>query len=102
MWHDAYAHKYPAGDMNWDKEFDQTPMVEQLGKVVDSIGNPKPITALYTDDGYQVDITGAEAQTILKSIQYVPTSNRLAYLKKLQSSTGLCDLINRIRGYGNV
>ena len=101
VWHDAYAHKYPMGETDLDPEFVAKPMTEQLGKVVDSVGNPKPITALYTDDGYQVDITGAEAQTILRSIQYVPTQKRLDYLKQLQSSTGLCRVINRLRGFDN-
>jgi hypothetical protein len=99
VWHDAFAHKGPVGEMDWDPEYKETPMVEQLGKVVDSIGNPRPIEHVYTDDGYQVGITGAEAQTILRSIQYVTTQNRLKYLKHLQSSNGLCRAINNIRGY---
>ena len=99
MWHDAFAHKFPVGDMDWDPEYEQTPMYEQLGKVVDSVGNPRPIEWVTTDDGYQVRVSGREAQLIMQSVQHVPVKNRSAYLAKIQRSYGLCEAINLIRGY---
>jgi hypothetical protein len=111
MWHDAYAFQGPCGEMEFDEGFKCESIVMQLSKIIDSAGivpgvdlpakKYKPITSVTTDDGYMVSVTAQEAQTILRSIQYVPTPKRLDYLKRLQSSTGLCDAIDRIRGYDN-
>jgi hypothetical protein len=99
MWYDAFAFQGPCGDMDWDEEFVAPPMYEQLGKVVDSIGNPKPIKWVTTDDGYQIRVTGREAQLIIKSIQHVPVKKRVDYLRKIQQSPGLIEAIEIIRSY---
>ena len=101
MWHDAFAYQGPVGEMDWDDEFTAPPMYEQLGKVLDSVGNPRPIEWVTTDDGYQVRISAYEAQTILNSVNKVPSKERLNYLKKLQNSEGLCKAIELIRGFDN-
>lgn len=99
MWHDAFAHKFPVGEMDWDEEFTAPPMYEQLGKVVDSTGNPRPIDWVTTDDGYQVRVSAREAQLIMQSVQHVAVKKRVEYLRKIQNSAGLCDAIELIRGY---
>ena len=43
----------PADDPNagFDKEFKQDSMFNQLGKILDSRGNPRPLDNVITDDG---------------------------------------------------
>ena len=51
-------------DADMDKEFKQTPMITQVGKVLDSRGNPNPTTQLTSDSGKKYKITTAHAQAI--------------------------------------
>jgi len=56
----------PADDPNagLDKEFKQDTMFNQLGKVLDSRGNPNPITHVTTDDGEKHPITAQQAKAL--------------------------------------
>ena len=49
------------GDGN---SFTQKTMYDQLGKVLDSQGNPTPVTAVTTDDGKQLKVTPQQAKTL--------------------------------------
>lgn len=99
MWHNAYTYKGPCGEMDFDEEFIAVPMIEQLEKVVDSLDNPHHIEWVTCDDGYQIRVTAAEAQVILRTIQTVPVEDRLNFLKQIQSSDGLAAAIKTMRNY---
>ena len=47
-----------------DPEFKQTPMIIQVGKVIDSRGNPNPIKSVKADDGKEHPITPDQASAI--------------------------------------
>ena len=47
-----------------DPEFKQTPMIIQVGKVIDSRGNPNPIKSVKADDGKEHPITPDQLQTM--------------------------------------
>ena len=56
----------PADDdeAGMDKEFKKEPMIIQLGKVLDSRGNPNPVKHVVSDSGKKYDITPQQAQTL--------------------------------------
>jgi hypothetical protein len=47
-----------------DPEFKQTPMIIQVGKVIDSRGNPNPIKSVKADNGKEHPITPDQASAI--------------------------------------
>ena len=48
----------------YDKDFKQDSLFNQLGKVLDSQGNPKPVDTVTTDDNKQFKVTVAQAELI--------------------------------------
>ena len=63
----------PADDdeAGMDKGFKKEPMITQLGKVLDSRGNPNPIKKVVSDSGKKYDITPEKAQTLkMMSVSY--------------------------------
>ena len=56
----------PADDPNagFDKEFKQDSIFNQMGKILDSRGNPNPIKKVVSDSGKKYDITPEKAQTL--------------------------------------
>ena len=56
----------PADDdeAGMDKEFKKEPMIMQLGKLLDSRGNPNPIKNVVSDSGKRYDINPQQAQTL--------------------------------------
>jgi|TARA_B110000444_G_C18460607_1_gene420060 hypothetical protein len=51
-------------DAGYDKEFKSTPMIVQLGKVLDSASNPNPIKQVVSDSGKKFPIKPIQAQTL--------------------------------------
>lgn len=51
-------------DAGLDPDFKQTPMIIQVGKVLDSRGNPNPIKSVTTDDGKEHKISPQQASVI--------------------------------------
>jgi len=47
-----------------DPDFKQTPMIMQVGKVLDSRGNPNPVTELTTDDGAKHKVSWQQASVL--------------------------------------
>lgn len=47
-----------------DPDFKEQPMIVQLGKVLDSRGNPNPIEMVVTDDGKKHKINATQAQVL--------------------------------------
>lgn len=105
MWHDAFAHKGPCGEMDFDPEFKNASIMEQLAKIIDSesareVVDPErfnPVDSVTTDDGDEIKVTASEAESIREAIFNVPTKDRLDAIKYAQSTKGLTDLLNSVR-----
>jgi len=74
-----------------DKEFRQDTMFNQLGKVLDSRGNPNPITHVTTDDGEKHSITAQQAKALraLATAENVKPAAKLQFTKDIQTSAGI-------------
>ena len=51
-------------DSDMDKEFKQMPMITQIGKILDSRGNPNPVTQLTSETGKKYKASVTHAQTL--------------------------------------
>ena len=83
----------PADDPNagFDKEFKQDSMFNQLGKILDSRGNPRPLDTVITDDGKKHKVNFQQAQMIrmlLTAPQVKPDLKR-QFTKDIQNSETL-------------
>ena len=81
-------------DAGMEPGFKQTPMITQVGKVIDSRGNPKPVETVTTDDGKEHKITPSQASTI----QMFLTANydnqvKRQFTKDVQMSDTLSELL---------
>jgi hypothetical protein len=80
----------PADDPNagFDKEFKQDSMFNQLGKILDSQGNPKPLDTVVTDDGkkHKVNFRQASALRRLLTAPRVKPEIKARFTKDLQTS----------------
>ena len=100
--------------------FKEMPMVDQLGKILDSdeaskdaeamkIKKFNPVTSVKTDDGATVDITPAEAEAVKKMINMLPSnrggeeqSPREKFLDAIQTEKGLTNMLDFARKKGLV
>jgi hypothetical protein len=64
----------PADDPNFgmDKEFKQDSVFNQLGKILDSRGNPNPLDTVVTDDGKKFKVNFQQA-TVLRRLLTAPS-----------------------------
>ena len=64
----------PADDPNagMDKEFKQDSIFNQLGKILDSRGNPNPLDIVTTDDGKKFKVSMNQA-TVLRRLLTAPS-----------------------------
>ena len=80
----------PADDPNagFDKEFKQDSMFNQLGKILDSQGNPRPLDTVVTDDGkkHKVNFRQASALRRLLTAPRVKPEIKARFTKDLQTS----------------
>ena len=77
-----------------DKGFNAPAMVDQLGKILDSRGNPNPITSVKTDDGKEVKITMDQASTLMALLKreprnYIDREEKNRFRDEIQTSPGL-------------
>jgi hypothetical protein len=74
-----------------DEGFKQERMFIQLGKIVDSRGNPKPLDSVKTDDGKVVKVTPMQAQVIMQYEKNVPQQGgqKDKFMRMIQNSDGL-------------
>ena len=79
-----------------DPDFKQTPMITQVGKVLDSRGNPNPITELTTDDGKKHKVSPQQASVIkmLLTTDKVKPDVKRQFTKDVQQSDTLAMLLN--------
>tara|TARA_B110000305_G_scaffold54941_1_gene60606 strand:- start:1230 stop:1619 length:390 start_codon:yes stop_codon:yes gene_type:complete len=83
----------PADDPNagMDQEFKQDPIFHQLGKILDSRGNPNPLDTVITDDGKKFKVTFKQA-TVLRRLLTAPSvkpNTKAKFTKDLQQSQTL-------------
>lgn len=80
----------PADDPNagYDKEFKQDSMFNQLGKILDSQGNPRPLDTVVTDDGKKHKVNFNQAKTLrrLLTAPRVKPDIKAKFTKDIQTS----------------
>ena len=76
--------------------FSQKPMYDQLGKVLDSAGNPNPVDTVTTDDGKEFKVSADQARVIrmLMTTDKVKPMVRTQFQKDMQSSSTLADFLD--------
>lgn len=83
----------PADDPNagMDQEFKQDSIFNQLGKILDSQGNPNPLDTVITDDGKKFKVNFKQA-TVLRRLLTAPSVKpqvKAKFTKDLQMSQTL-------------
>ena len=83
----------PADDPNagFDKEFKQDSMFNQLGKILDSRGNPRPLDTVITDDGkkHKVNFQQAKMIRMLLTAPQIKPDLKRQFTKDIQQSETL-------------
>ena len=83
----------PADDPNagFDKEFKQDSMFNQMGKILDSRGNPRPLDTVITDDGkkHKVDFNQAKMIRMLLTAPQIKPDIKRQFTKDIQQSETL-------------
>lgn len=76
--------------------YKQPSMYEQLGKILDSQGNPKPVDTVTTDDGKTLKCSPDQARTIrmLMTTDKVKPAVRTQFQKDMQQSSTLVDFLD--------
>lgn len=83
--------------------FSQKPIYDQLGKVLDSAGNPNPVDTVTTDDGKEHKVTADQARVLrmLMTTDKVKPMVRDKFIKDMQTSAGLADFLD-IKDYHEI
>lgn len=83
--------------------YSETPMYDQLGKVLDSQGNPKPVNTVKTDDGKMFKVTADQARVIrmLMTTDKVKPQVRTQFQKDMQNSSSAADFFD-IKDYHEI
>jgi hypothetical protein len=78
-------------------------MFNQLGKVLDSQENPKPLNTVTTDDGKTFKVTADQAQILrmLATTDKVKPQVRIQFTKDIQTANGLIDFLD-IKDYHEI
>jgi hypothetical protein len=85
-------------EVDYDPDFKEMPMWDQLGKIMDSEGNPIERNWVKTDDGDVIEgVTTKEAAVMLETISNVHSSLRLDVLKYVQTTQGFNEALNHVR-----
>jgi hypothetical protein len=83
--------------------FKNETMFNQLGKVLDSQENPKPLNTVTTDDGKNFKVTADQARMLrmLATTDKVKPQVRMQFTKDIQTSNGLTDFLD-IKDYHEI
>lgn len=86
-----------------EEGYKQTPMYDQLGKILDSQGNPKPVDTVTTDDGKQFKVSGDQARVIrmLMTTDKVKPQVRTQFQRDMQNSASAADFFD-IKDYHEI
>ena len=83
----------PADDPNagFDKEFKQDSIFNQMGKILDSRGNPRPLDTVITDDGkkHKVDFNQAKMIRMLLTAPQIKPDIKRQFTKDIHQSETL-------------
>jgi|TARA_B100001057_G_C22781782_1_gene923952 hypothetical protein len=83
----------PADDPNagFDKEFKQDSIFNQMGKILDSRGNPRPLDTVITDDGkkHKVNFNQAKMIRMLLTAPQIKPDLKMKFTKDIQQSETL-------------
>ena len=83
----------PADDPNagFDKEFKQDSIFNQMGKILDSRGNPRPLDTVITDDvkKHNVDFNQAKMIRMLLTAPQIKPDIKRQFTKDIQQSETL-------------
>ena len=83
----------PADDPNagFDKEFKQDSIFNQMGKILDTRGNPRPLDTVITDDGkkHKVDFNQAKMIRMLLTAPQIKPDIKRQFTKDIQQSETL-------------
>jgi len=93
---DNYGSELDQDDDDDTRGFLSMPMFDQLGKVLDSQDNPKPLNTVKTDDGktFTVSIEQAKMLRMLATTDKVKPQVKNQFLRDIQNSNGLIDFID--------
>lgn len=74
----------------------QEPMFDQLGKILDSQGNPKPVDTVTTDDGKTFRVSPEQARVLrmIMTTDKVKPQVRTQFQKDIQTSQTLSDFVD--------
>lgn len=80
-------------------EFKAKRMFDQLGKVIDSRGNPNPLTTVTTDNGDEVEVSPQEAHMIrgLEMRTSQQGGQKEKFMRMIQTTDGLNKVLDMIR-----
>lgn len=83
--------------------YSEVPMYDQLGKVLDSQGNPKPVDTVKTDDGKMFKVSADQARVIrmLMTTDKVKPQVRTQFQKDMQNSSSAADFFD-IKDYHEI
>lgn len=89
----------PADTDDDGEEFKAKRMFDQLGKVIDSRGNPNPLTTVTTDDGDEVEVSAQEAHMIrgLEMRTSQQGGQKEKFMRMIQTTDGLNKVLDMIR-----
>ena len=75
----------------FDKEFKQDSIFNQMGKILDSRGNPRPLDTVITDDGkkHKVDFNQAKMIRMLLTAPQIKPDIKRQFTKDIQQSETL-------------
>ena len=77
--------------------FKNDSMFDQLGKILDSAGNPNPVTTVKTDDGETVEVSTQQARVLrqLLTAEGMKPNVKMQFTKDLQMSATLHDFVDQ-------
>lgn len=92
----GYGSELDRDDDGDGKGFKQPSMFEQLGKILDSAGNPNPVKTVTTDDGVEIEVTPEQARMLraFATTDKVKPMVRTQFIKDIQHSRGLHDFVD--------
>jgi len=92
-----YARSHEVRD--YDPEYEKLPMWDQLGKILDSQDNLFPRDDVTCDDEVVIDgVTPRDCMDIRNlALQFEKTETRLEFLKRIQLSKNLEEILDYVR-----
>lgn len=78
------------------KGFDNDPMFDQLGKILDTVGGAAPITTVKTDDGKELKVSPDQARVLrmMLTSEGMKPQVKLKFTKDIQNSQTLHDFVD--------